>query len=70
MTNTEQFKRLSKQYAKSFNDQKAIIKKVLAGRIILCQQCQQVITFNEKNKECVQVRCSKGCTDILLDISI
>ena len=68
MSNNDPFKQLSKHYAKSFNDQKALIKKVLAGREVLCKSCQQAICFQENDKECAQLRCAKGCTDILLDI--
>ena len=73
MINNNMFKVLGKQSAKSFNDQKALIKKVLAGRIMICEHCKQVIEFYDKkiNKEQVDravIRCKKGCTDIELDI--
>ena len=42
----QQFKRLKSVSAKSFNDQKALIKKVLAGREIACSQCGTFIRVN------------------------
>ena len=73
MIDNNLFKALGKQSAKSFNDQKALIKKVLAGRTMMCEHCKQVITFYDKKtlKEQVKpaiIRCHKGCTDIELDI--
>ena len=67
------FSALSKQSAKSFNDQKALIKKVLLGRTMLCSTCKQVISFvdkKEKNGEVVPavIQCNKRCTDIELDV--
>ena len=41
--NEQQFNTLKKNSAKSFNDQKALIKKVLAGRDIKCRQCGTTI---------------------------
>ena len=73
MIDSNLFKALGKQSAKSFNDQKALIKKVLAGRVMLCEHCKQPIEFCDKKtlKEQVVpavIRCKKGCTDIELDI--
>tara|TARA_B110001452_G_scaffold52173_1_gene39761 strand:+ start:39 stop:254 length:216 start_codon:yes stop_codon:yes gene_type:complete len=54
---------------KSFNDQKALIKKVLAGREMRCQLCNQVIGFLPMNDEQpARIQCAKRCTDIELDI--
>ena len=71
MTNNKMFAAFNKQTAKSFNDQKALIKKVLAGRVILCNTCQQPLHFlspSEKEDTAGRIRCNKGCTDIELDI--
>lgn len=73
MIDNSLFKALGKQSAKSFNDQKALIKKVLAGRTMTCEHCKQVIEFIDKKSKKEQVepaviRCKKGCTDIELDI--
>lgn len=67
------FNTLSKKSAKSFNDQKALIKKVLAGRTIPCEVCKKNLAFIDKTEKNGQVipaviRCEKACTDIELDI--
>jgi len=66
----QQFSRLKKASAKSFNDQKALIKKVLAGREIACQQCGTLIqVVLPEDKSATGLYCSKGCTNIALDFS-
>ncbi|MDN3652085.1 hypothetical protein QWY77_04800 [Thalassotalea ponticola] len=60
---------VSKLTAKSFHDQKALIKKVLLGRRVHCKKCRQLIAFTEKNhNHPAKICCPKGCTDIELDI--
>ncbi len=39
------FSKLNKITAKSFNDQKAIIKKVMQGREVKCKVCQKILTL-------------------------
>mgnify|MGYP003388904015 CR=1 FL=1 len=73
MIDKKMFNALSKQSAKSFNDQKALIKKVLAGRSIPCEVCNKNLAFIDKSEKNGQVipaviRCEKACTDIELDI--
>tara|TARA_R110000787_G_scaffold52412_3_gene123433 strand:+ start:703 stop:915 length:213 start_codon:yes stop_codon:yes gene_type:complete len=67
----QQFSRLKNVSAKSFNDQKALIKKVLAGRAINCQHCGTLIhaILPEDNKV-TGLYCEKGCTNIALDFVI
>ena len=71
--NEEQFTQIKKNSAKSFNDQKALIKKVLAGREIKCQQCGTKIQLllpketGQKGTENTGLYCGKGCTNIALD---
>ncbi|NMP33317.1 hypothetical protein HII17_17320 [Thalassotalea sp. M1531] len=61
---------LQKQSKKSFNDQKTLIKKVLAGKEVKCRHCQQLLQFELKTEAVTaKVYCQKGCTDIELDIS-
>lgn len=65
-----QFKQLQKNSAKSFNDQKALIKKVMAGRDIKCSLCSQSLyLFTPEQSEQAGIRCNKGCTDIQLDFA-
>lgn len=64
------FSKLNKLTAKSFNDQKALIKKVLLGRAIKCTTCSQtLVLFPPKNKGEGKICCKNGCTDIELDMS-
>ncbi|WP_371188336.1 hypothetical protein [Thalassotalea maritima] len=64
-------KSFNKLTAKSYNDQKALIKKVLMGRVMNCQGCKQVIKFHEKQaNNPAKIACTKGCTDIELDIDL
>ncbi len=64
----QQFQRLKNDSAKSFNDQKALIKKVLAGRDIACQQCGTAIrVVLPEDKKTTGLFCAKGCTNIVLD---
>jgi len=66
--NEQQFSRLKKDSAKSFNEQKALIKKVLAGRDISCQQCGTPIrVVLPEDKKATGLFCAKGCTNIALD---
>lgn len=70
MSLAEDFKQLQKQTAKSFNDQKALIKKVMAGREMCCKTCGQSLTLVlPEQSETPGIRCKKGCTDIQLDFS-
>lgn len=68
--NVVDFSKLNKLTAKSFNDQKALIKKVMAGRSIKCPLCQQPLKLvipSESSKP--GIYCSQGCTNIELDFS-
>ncbi|GAA5136722.1 hypothetical protein [Thalassotalea piscium] len=63
------FDELSKQKAKSFNQEKNYIKKALNGQTINCRVCQkqlQMQFINDKTQ--VKLQCKSSCTDILLDI--
>ena len=64
------FKALEKQSSKSFHDQKALIKRVLAGKPAKCEVCKQAVAFvpATENKP-ASIACKKGCTDIHLDIA-
>ena len=66
---TVDFSALNKHAAKSFNQQKALIKKVLSGKTVLCETCQtslQVVTKPIGLAIC----CKKGCTDIELEANL
>ena len=86
MIDIKQFDLLKKKSAKSFNDQKALIKKLMAGREINCPDCGKVLNLHlpqgskstkkgEKNRQEGQNKktgycCAKGCTDVELDFDI
>lgn len=62
------FALLKRSSAKSFNDQKALIKKVMAGRQVNCPHCQQLIQLVlPEESETPGLYCHKGCTNIALD---
>ena len=63
-------KELQQNSKRSYNDQKAIIKKVLAGRLVNCKVCHLPLTFKVANQDKpAMICCEKSCTDIELDIS-
>lgn len=63
------FSKLNKLSAKSFNEQKAMLKKVMLGRLIKCPICQLAISLQPVEvKGQVRVCCPNACTDIELDI--
>lgn len=67
-----QFTQLTKKSAKSFNDQKALIKRLLLGKPAKCSECGQPLKLAEvatTSAQTVEISCNKGCTDIQLDLS-
>jgi hypothetical protein len=70
MIDIKQFETLKKSSAKSYNDQKALIKKVLSGRDIACSQCKSLIGLViSEDKLTTRLMCAKGCTDIMLELA-
>ncbi|EKE73758.1 hypothetical protein [Gallaecimonas xiamenensis] len=61
------FSGLNKKTAKSFNDQKALIKKVMSGRPMACPQCGKPLVLHPPGSAQPGIRCAKGCTDIALE---
>jgi len=83
MIDIKQFDLLKKNSAKSFNDQKALIKKLMAGRDINCPECGKSLKLylpqrgkpTQQDKQEAQNKktgycCAKGCTDVELDFDI
>jgi uncharacterized protein (DUF2225 family) len=63
------FSALNKNAAKSFNQQKSLIKNVLAGKDIQCPICSE--TFNVKRIDTgFSLKCKNNCTDINLDADL
>lgn len=70
MIDIKQFSTLKKNAAASFNQQKAIIKKVMAGRVVTCDSCgRELFIVLPENSGTPGVYCKKGCTDISLDFA-
>ena len=60
------FSALNKSAANSFNQQKSLIKKVLAGKTVTCNNCKTLISVIAE-ADSVMLKCEKNCTDIKLD---
>ncbi|MCL1048557.1 hypothetical protein L2755_02765 [Shewanella abyssi] len=60
--------------AKSFHEQKNLIKRVFKGNTVLCQTCKQALEMKlpvkGRDETVAGIRCKKGCTDIELDMEI
>ena len=69
MLDIKQFKALTDSSAKSYHQQKAFIKRVLAGKVNSCPVCKQPLKVVLESKELqAGIFCHKKCTDIALDI--
>jgi len=64
------FSQINKNTAKSFNQQRNVIKLLAKGKTVLCEQCQQPLTLTVKNEDESGVQCLKGCTQINLELDI
>ena len=64
------FSQINKNAAKSFNEQRNLIKHLAKGKTVLCEQCQQPLTLTVKNEDESGVQCDKGCTQINLELDI
>lgn len=64
------FSQLNKASAKSFNEQKALLKKLSKGQTVLCQHCEQPIQLDLTAAKGTKgsAHCAKGCTHIELDL--
>jgi hypothetical protein len=73
MIDIEKFSALQKASKDSFAKQKQLMKSVMAGKTVLCAQCQQPLhlftpeKIATNNSKPPGVRCKKGCTDLQLD---
>lgn len=52
--------------AKSFNQQKALIKRILSGKSAQCPECNAQLQVSPQANG-FKVNCTKGCTDIELE---
>ena len=71
MIDLKQFALLHKKSSKSFHQQKALIKQVMAGKAIDCPECgtrlRLTLPTGSNSNVATGIKCEKGCTDILLD---
>lgn len=63
------FSALNKSATNSFNQQKSLIKKVLAGKTIKCSNCKTLISI-KTSVDSVMIKCENNCTDIKLDAEL
>ncbi|KJG12381.1 hypothetical protein UB37_06810 [Photobacterium iliopiscarium] len=64
------FSQLNKQTKQSFNDQHSVIKKVMQGKIVTCEQCHQsLVLITPEQSEKPGIGCLKGCTFISLEFA-
>ncbi|MGF1790377.1 hypothetical protein L4D21_07205 [Photobacterium profundum] len=64
------FSGLNKQTQKSFGDQRAIIKRVMQGKQVLCGECKQpLLLVTPEASDKPGISCKKGCTNIELDFA-
>lgn len=55
---------------RAFNDQKALLKKILRGDVITCNSCKKALVIKVDEKQgVISVKCKQGCCDYLLDIA-
>jgi len=62
------FSSINKSSAKSFNQQKNMIKKIGKGHTVLCATCQQPLQLSVSSENETGVKCAKGCTSITLEV--
>jgi ATP sulfurylase len=69
MINIQQFKALQKKTSDSFHQQKKLIKNIMLGKNVYCRQCQEILQVKfTKEATIAHVCCTKGCTDIELEL--
>lgn len=63
------FSVVNKETSDSYHKQKARIKKVLAGKTVNCDMCQQILLLVPKNSDgLAYIKCKKGCSNIELEV--
>ena len=62
------FSIINKSSAKSFNEQKNMIKKIGKGQTILCVTCKQPLHLSVSVENESGVKCAKGCTKVGLEV--
>jgi hypothetical protein len=73
-TNKIDFSMINQTTAKSFNEQKNLIKRLFKGNTVLCETCKQplklVVPKVKDSGKTYGVFCKKHCTDIELELEL
>jgi len=71
MIDIKKFNDIKNKSAKSFNEQKTLIKKVMSGRKVQCKKCGGNINLVlPQESDSPGLYCNKGCTNIILDFEL
>ncbi|WP_354624645.1 hypothetical protein [Psychromonas sp. MME2] len=63
------FSVINKATADSFNRQRNLIKKLAKGELVLCDKCNSPLVLNVSSVlHDTGITCSKGCTNIELEV--
>ena len=62
------FSSINKSSAKSFNEQKNIIKKIGKGNTVLCKYCEKPLKLSVSSLDKTGLNCESGCTNIELEL--
>jgi hypothetical protein len=62
------FSTINKTSAKSFNEQRNLIKRIGKGETVLCATCKQPLTLSVASSGEPGISCKKGCTHISLEL--
>jgi len=62
------FSAVNKSAAKSFNEQRNLIKKIGQGQTVPCATCQQPLTLSVSALHKAGVSCAQGCTRIAFEL--
>lgn len=64
------FSTINKKAANSFHAQKKMLKKVMAGETVNCQECGTKLSLIPAKDGIAYVSCAPGCTKIELELDI
>lgn len=62
------FSIINKSSAKSFNEQKNMIKKIGKGNTVLCNDCKKPLKLSVSSLDKTGLQCEQGCTNIELEL--
>ncbi|WP_105200012.1 hypothetical protein [Pseudoalteromonas sp. T1lg10] len=62
------FSALNKKQGDSFAEHKRLLQQLSKGKTVLCKHCQGAINLQLAEPGYARARCTKGCTDLLLQL--